>query len=232
MSPTLRPLPDGFRPAAVILDLDGTLTDNMPVHAEAFARFVAGHGLPPMTPELRRRLDGKRNRDIFPVLFQRSLSPAELRRFGTEKEALYRELSRGRLRPLPGLEAFLEALTAAAVPVALATSAPAENVPHTLGELGLQERFPVVVRADEVPRGKPAPDVFLAAARRLGRPPEACLACEDSPMGLAAARAAGMRTLGLTTTFPAPELAPLAGLVVPDFRSLLQDGPGPQGGGR
>lgn len=232
MPPKSPPPLDGPPPAGVVLDLDGTLTDNMPLHGEAFDRFARRHGLPALTPELRRRLDGKRNRDIFPVLFGRPLSEDELRAFGAEKEGLYRELSRGRLEPLPGLHAFLDALAAAGVPVAVATSAPAENVPHTLGGLGLADRLRTVVRADEVPRGKPFPDVFLAAAGRLGVAPTACLAVEDSPMGLRAARAAGMRTVGLTTTFPAAELASLADLVAADYLDLLDRLPLPTGGGR
>jgi HAD superfamily hydrolase (TIGR01509 family) len=150
---------------------------------------------------MRARFDGKRNRDIFPVLFGRALPEEELRALISEKELLYRQLSCGQLSPLPGLVELLDALDAAAVPVALATSAPAENVEHTLRELGLGERLTRVVRSDQVARGKPHPDVFLAAAAALEAPAERCIAFEDAPMGVLAARAAGMRCVALTTTF-------------------------------
>jgi HAD superfamily hydrolase (TIGR01509 family) len=195
-----------FRPRGVVFDLDGTIVDNMALHAEAFATFVVRHGLPPLTHEDRLRLDGKRNRDLFPLLFGRPLADAEWRAHADEKESLYRELSAGRLAPLPGLTRLLEGLDARGIPAAVATSAPAENVAHTLGELGLEARLPVVVRADQVSRGKPFPDVFLAAAAALGVPPAACLAFEDAPAGVAAAKAAGMVCVALTTGFSAVTL--------------------------
>ena len=104
-------------------------------------------------------------------------------------------------RALPGLVDLLDAFDSACVPIALATSAPAENVEHTLRELGLVARLTRVVRSDQVARGKPHPDVFLAAAAALRVRPERCLAFEDAPMGVLAARAAGMHTVAVTTTF-------------------------------
>jgi beta-phosphoglucomutase-like phosphatase (HAD superfamily) len=136
-----------------------------------------------LTADMRARLDGKRNRDIFPILFERDLSEDDQRRFAEEKEAVYRELSRGRLAPLPGLVPLLDVLDRRRLPTALATSAPLENVTHTLSELGLTRRLTHVVRSDTVARGKPHPDVFLAA------------------------RAAGMRCVALTTSFAAGTFA-------------------------
>jgi beta-phosphoglucomutase len=187
----------------VVFDLDGTLVANMGIHAEAFARFVSRHGLPPLDEAARARLDGKRNRDIFPELFGRELAEPDLVAYASEKEALYRELSRGRLTPLNGLARLLDRLEARGIPAALATSAPADNVRHTLAELGLVTRLGRVARSDEVPRGKPHPDVFLAAARLIGAHPARCLAFEDSPSGVLAARAAGMTCVAVLTSFSA-----------------------------
>jgi HAD superfamily hydrolase (TIGR01509 family) len=186
---------------AVIFDIDGTIVDNMHLHAEAFARFAERHGLPPLTTEDRARLDGRRNSEIFPILFKREVPRDEWLAYEHEKEGLYRELSRGRLMPMKGLHGLIDRLRASGIPMALATSAPEANVTHTLGELGLAGAFPVIVRGDQVPRGKPAPDVFLEAARRLGVEPAACLVFEDAPMGIAAAQAAGMAVVALTTSF-------------------------------
>jgi HAD superfamily hydrolase (TIGR01509 family) len=208
-----------------IFDLDGTIVDNMAVHAEAFAIFVARHHLPPMTVEDRKRLDGKRNRDIFPDLFGRALSEPELAAFATEKETLYRELSKGRLVPLRGLGRLLARLDDRHVPLAIATSAPPDNVVHTLAELSLAGHFRTIARSDEVPRGKPWPDVFLAAASRIGAPPEDCVAFEDAPAGIAAAAAAGMTTVALTTSFARAVFAgqdPPADWIVSDFEEFLE----------
>lgn len=190
-----------FRPRAVIFDIDGTIVDNMAIHAEAFGVFAARHGLPPLTAADRAKLDGRRNSEIFPVLFGRDMSRDEWRGYEDEKEGLYRELSRGRLVPLAGLLALLDRLTAEAVKLALATSAPEPNVTHTLRELNLETRFPVIVRGDQVAQGKPAPDVFLEAARRLEVSADDCVVFEDAPMGVVAAQAAGMRVVALTTSF-------------------------------
>lgn len=217
-------------PCAVIFDLDGTVVDNMALHAEAFAVFAARHGLPPLTEADRVKTDGRRNSEIFPLLFGREMAREEWQAYEAEKEALYRDLSRGRLRPVAGLTALLDRLEAAGAAVALATSAPELNVVHTLGETGLTERFSVIVRGDQVGRGKPAPDVFLAAADRLGLPPARCLVFEDAPMGITAARAAAMPCVALTTTFSAAMLAALPDppdAAYADFEAFLAAGAGP-----
>jgi HAD superfamily hydrolase (TIGR01509 family) len=207
-----------------IFDLDGTIVDNMPAHVEAFAVFAERHGLPPLTLDDRKRLDGRRNREIFPDLFGRPLTEAEQQAYADEKEALYRERSAGRLVPAAGFLRLLDRLDAHAIPVAIATSAPPANVSHTLAQLGLASRLTCIVRGDQVPRGKPFPDVYLAAAARLGLAPAGCVAFEDAPIGVIAARDAGMRTVAVSNSFtPDVFLAPSVGadLVVRDFEEYL-----------
>ena len=191
-----------FRPRGVVFDLDGTLTDNMAWHTEAFATFLERHGLPRLTMEMRQRIDGKRNAEIFPILFGRDVSAEETRQFEEEKEGAYRELSRNRLQPIAGVLTLLARLEQKGIGVAVATSAPEKNVAHTLGAIGLADRLACVVRSDAVPRGKPHPDVFLHAARELGVAPAACLAFEDAPVGVTAAVRAGMRCVAITSSFP------------------------------
>jgi HAD superfamily hydrolase (TIGR01509 family) len=218
------PLQD-FRPQGVIFDLDGTLTDNMACHVEAFALFLVHHGLPALTMAMRRRIDGKRNSEIFPILFARELSADEIRLFSEEKESAYRELSQERLQPLAGAVTLLERLAARGISVAVATSAPERNVAHTLSAIGLAERIGVVTRSDTVARGKPFPDVFLQAAREIGVVPEACLAFEDAPVGVAAACSAGMRCVAITSTFSAAALAasdPPPDAAYRDFEAYLE----------
>jgi HAD superfamily hydrolase (TIGR01509 family) len=214
--------------SGVVFDIDGTLLDNMPFHIEAFEAFTAAHGLPPLTLEMRKWMDGRRNSDIFPRLFDRPMTAAEVAELSHQKESAYRQLSAGRLEPLDGLLRLLDALDATHVPVALATSAPRENVEHTLRELDLASRLTVIARSDEVAHGKPEPDVFLEAARKLGVNAKDCVAFEDAPMGVVAAARAGMTVVAVTTSYPADVLGttdPPAALVVTHFDELL-DGHG------
>ena len=217
-------MPALSRPRAVIFDLDGTIVDNMALHAEAFSIFAERHGLPPLTASDRAKLDGRRNSEIFPVLFGREMARDEWLAYEREKEGLYREISRGRLTPIGGLEALLDRLASERIGVALATSAPEANVAHTLRETGLTAAFPVVVRGDQVARGKPAPDVFIEAARQLAVPTASCLVFEDAPMGVVAAQAAGMPVVALTSSFSASHFQTLEAppdLVCADFDDFL-----------
>jgi HAD superfamily hydrolase (TIGR01509 family) len=218
--------PIRFNPRAVIFDIDGTIVDNMHLHAEAFGVFAERHGLPALTPADRARLDGRRNSEIFPILFNRDVGRDEWQAYEREKEGLYRELSKGRLRPIKGLQALIDRIQEAHLPMALATSAPQLNVEHTLAELGLSNTFAIIVRGDEVARGKPAPDVFIEAARRMNVDAADCLVFEDAPMGIEAAHAAGMRVVALTTSFQMAhlqQLDPAPTFVCCDFDEFLSE---------
>jgi HAD superfamily hydrolase (TIGR01509 family) len=217
-----------FRPRAVVFDLDGTLVDNMTLHAQAFERFAEAHQLPPLTMDLRRRIDGKRNSEIFPMLFEREMTMEEVLAFEEEKEGAYRQLSRGRLVPVRGALTLLARLASHGIGVAVATSAPLKNVAHTLAETGLDVRLPVIARGDEVARGKPFPDVFALAAERLQVPADECLAFEDAPIGVAAAVGAGMTCVAVATTFSEAQFEahiPAPHATVSDYEAFLA-GPG------
>ena len=212
----------------VVFDLDGTLVDNMEWHARAFAVFGERHGRPPLAADQEVRLRGMRDTDFFPAFFARELTRDEVRAYSDEKEALYRELSEGRLAAVAGLDRLLRRLEAQGIPAVVATSAPAENVEHTLREIGFASRLRAVVRGDQVARGKPHPDIFLAAAARIGADPRSCLAFEDTPAGVEGAQAAGMTTVAITTRL-SPENFTAAGLhpeaLARDFDEFLS-GPG------
>ena len=108
---------------------------------------------------------------------------------------------------LPGVRELLDSLDANGVPRAIVTSTPRANLDLILASLGLTERFQALVAEEDASKGKPDPEGFLVAAERLGVSPAHCVVIEDAPAGLQAAKAAGMRAIGVTTTHPAPDLA-------------------------
>jgi HAD superfamily hydrolase (TIGR01509 family) len=115
------------------------------------------------------------------------------------KESLYREHAAGAVREIPGCTAYIRGQRAAGARIALATGAGRTNIDFNLRALGMLHDFDAIVGADDVQRGKPEPDIFLAAAARLGAAPENCVVFEDAPMGLEAARRAGMRAVCITS---------------------------------
>lgn len=206
---------------AFIFDMDGTLVDNMAYHAQAWLTLLEELGSPLDGETFLRRTAGLRNPEIAQLLLgSAGVGSSRQIRLFQRKEALYRSLYAPHQRPLPGLLAFLAEAERRGIPMAVATSAPPENIPYTLDGLDIRGYFRVVVGGDDVARGKPHPDGFLRAAELLGVEPAACLVFEDSLNGLEAARRAGMSAVALTTTHTAEELAPHAARVVADFRPL------------
>jgi len=190
-------LADGL---AMVFDMDGVLVNSNPWHTRAWMAFTRRHGLQP-AEEAVRLLQGKRNDEIIRELFGPGLSQAEIERRGAQKEALYRELIGPRLSEalVPGIIPFLETYRQA--PLALASNAERNNVDFLLDRAGLRQFFRVTLDCGQVERPKPHPDIYLRAAGLLNRAPENVIVFEDSPFGVEAARQAGMRVIGVSTTY-------------------------------
>jgi HAD superfamily hydrolase (TIGR01509 family) len=211
-------------PQGVVFDLDGTLADNMRFHIDAWVSYGASLGLSITRETVERDFAGKRNEEIFRQLFGASLPSSELERMAREKEATYRALYAPHAAPIDGLIPFLDALRRRGLRTAVATSAPSENRVWLLERLGLGERFHRVIGPESVERGKPFPDIFLAAARALELPPATCIAFEDAVNGVMSAVRAGMRVAALTTMTPAEALRQAgARWILPDYRALPAD---------
>jgi beta-phosphoglucomutase len=184
---------------ALLFDLDGVLVDSMPMHTEAWQLYLERLGIE--QPYLAERMHGKRNSELVSELIGRDLTPDVVFEHGAAKERLFRELilaaDLARFR-VSGLEEFLAQYEG--VPMAVASNAEPANIDFVLDELHLRKYFPVTVNGSEVRRPKPFPDVYLKAAERLGIKPANCIVFEDSPTGVAAGVAAGMRVVGVETT--------------------------------
>ena len=187
------------RPAAIIFDMDGVLLDSEPFGYEAMRRVLARYGVTYGLAE-NDEFVGRSTVESFHILRARhGLAPDEsemVRQFCEIKIAVVR----ARAAPLPGVPDVLHGARAAGFRLALASSAEIPVIDATVETLGLAALFELRVSSREVGRGKPAPDVFLETARRLGLPPAACLVVEDSRNGLLAAKAAGMRCVVVPCT--------------------------------
>jgi len=185
---------------ALIFDMDGVIVDSNPLHRESWAEYNRRQGIE-TTEEMHQRMYGKRNDMIIRDFLGAGLTDEEVFAHGAAKEALYREMLAPRLLKtlVPGLQAFLE--RHADLPKAIATNAEPPNVKFVLREAGLARFFQVIVDGHQVANPKPHPDVYLRAADLLGIPTQQCVVFEDSHGGVAAAIAAGMRVIGITTTY-------------------------------
>jgi HAD superfamily hydrolase (TIGR01509 family) len=165
--------------------------------------------------DIEARMHGKRNPELVRELIAADLPDEVVFEHGAAKERLFRELMAAEIERygIPGLVDFLDRYRD--VPKAVASNAERANIEFTLERMGLERHFQTIVDGWEVERPKPFPDMYLLAARRLGISAEDCIVFEDSPVGAAAGKAAGMRTVGVETI--PTEFAGLD-LVIRDFR--------------
>lgn len=193
-------------PWGAIFDWDGVIIDSSRHHELSWER-LAQEERRDLPPDHFKAGFGRKNQFIIPNILKWTTDPGEIERMGHRKETLYREvMGEGDLQPLPGVRLWLERLRAGGVPCAVGSSAPRENIDLALSRIGLAEFFDAIITAEDVTVGKPNPEVFLKAAVRIGRRPECCVVFEDAHVGIEAARAGGMRVVGVATTHPPEEL--------------------------
>ena len=215
--------PSASQGLALIFDLDGVVVDSMPVHTLAWERYLERLGI--HSPEIVAQMHGRRNDEIVRMFVDSNTAEAVVHGHGAAKEQLFRDLIGADLAShlVPGLGEFLT--SAAGTPLGVASNAEPANVnfvlDFVLNEAALRTHFQVVADGTAVERDKPFPDIYLHVAERLGVRAENCVVFEDSPVGILAARRAGMRVVGLLThseslddtdisvkNFLAPELKP------------------------
>lgn len=203
---------------ALIFDMDGTIADNMRFHDDAWERWHADQGLPFDRAGFFAKTAGRTGPDIVGELFPH-LRLDEVVALDDRKEDLYRAIYRPRLAPMSGLLALLDRADACNIPMAVGTAAPPGNIELVLDGLKIRHRFATIVAPSQGFRGKPHPDMFLAAAERMGVDPAHCLVFEDAPLGVEAARRAGMRAVALLTSAKAETFSAFDNLVaaMPDF---------------
>ncbi|MBU0927836.1 MAG: HAD family phosphatase [Spirochaetes bacterium] len=206
------------RVAAVLFDMDGTLLDSEPAYFESDRAFLSAYGID-YDEALNASFIGRGSMEMMRAL-ARSFPDSPLGDVPLEerirlKDEAYSRFAPARVAPFPASVALAKALAGMGVPLAIASGSSPDVIAVMLEASGLGGLFPVRVSSAEVPRGKPAPDIFIEAARRCGVAPEACLVLEDSRYGVAAALAAGMACVALPAPgSPGPEDFAVADMVV------------------
>jgi len=181
---------------AVIWDVDGVIIDSADQHRRAWKQMAEEQGLP-YSDEAFWASFGMRNADVIPRMFGVHGPADRITALANRKEAIYRQLLAAEATALPGARELMAALHAAGYHQALGSSAPEENIRIIVTLLELTPFLDAIVSGETVTHGKPAPDIFLAAAARLGIEPGHCLVLEDAPAGVAAAHAGGMRCIAV-----------------------------------
>ena len=222
MATTIEKIIPGWSIGAVIFDLDGTLVDNNPFHLKSWLQYLENMGRHISQEEFNRHLNGRTNKDAIEYIFGRKMDDAEAMVYTLEKETIYRQLYRPFIKPVNGLLELLSILKKQQLPMAIATSGIQVNIDFMFDHIPIRQYFTAIVNSAHIKKGKPDPEIYLTTAKQLNIPPANCLVFEDAVVGVNAAKAAGMKTIAVTTTQTKEELG-AANLVIRDFIELLEE---------
>jgi beta-phosphoglucomutase-like phosphatase (HAD superfamily) len=210
---------------ALVFDMDGTMVDSMACHAESWAVFTQRHGIHLGLAEVLRLTTGRTGVEAMRLLFPRALTDAETAALLHEKESVYRELFAPQFREVAGFRTFAAQAAAQGLRIGVGTAGDRHNIAFAMGHLRMQPPPQAIVGGDEGFAGKPEPAIFLEVARRLGVAPHECIVFEDAPLGIEAARRAGMAAVAVCTSHSAEQLAgPHVLTAVDDYHPLGKSG--------
>lgn len=207
---------------AALFDMDGVIVHTNPYHKKAFKIFLDKHDISISDQELKDHVYGRTNAEIFPYIFKDKYTPEKGEEWANEKEAIFRDLYKKDVEPVPGLIGFLDELQRREIKAAVGTSAPIENLNFIMDSLDLRHYFDAFLHSADVSEGKPNPEIYLKAADRLKIDPKFCVVFEDSVAGEKAGLNAGMKVVGVATTHTPDEFNG-AHLVIEDFKELTME---------
>jgi HAD superfamily hydrolase (TIGR01509 family) len=205
----------------VIFDMDGVIVNSNPAHEKAIKTFCSKHEKDVSDSFLNQNVYGRPNKEWIPDIFD-DISEDELKELSEEKENLFRDIFSPKDHAVECIHEFLDKLAEQDIPIDLATSAPQKNVHYILSQLSIEDHFSTVLGPDDIENGKPDPEIYLKAAKALGKQPENCVVFEDSIAGVKSGLKAGAKVMGLTTTESEDDL-PDCQLIIDDFCSLTVD---------
>jgi beta-phosphoglucomutase family hydrolase len=204
---------------AAIFDLNGTIIDDMVFHRKAWIEFCKRHGIKLTEEEFLAKFSGKNNKEILPALFQKELSDEKIQGLANEKEAIYREIYTPFIKEVPGCESLINKLKSRSLRLAVATTAVKDNRDFVLKALDLEKNFELIMGDEHVSKGKPDPEIYLTTANKLDINPSLCVVFEDTPSGVKAGKAAGMKVVGILTTHSEEDLS-AADIQVKDYNQI------------
>lgn len=207
---------------ALILDMDGTMVDSMPAHARSWEVFTQRHHIAMRVDEVLKKTTGKTGVECIRILMGDDVPEDRALVLINEKEAVYRDLFARDFSEVAGFRRFAGLAQDRGLKLSVATAGDKHNIAFVLHHLKLGRAPDAIVGGDEGIAGKPAPDLFLEAARRVGIAPAECIVFEDAPFGIEAAKRAGMRAVAICSTHKADELAgPHVVAQVRDYEELM-----------
>ena len=209
------------RAKADIWDMDGVIADTASYHFKAWQEVFHGRGVNYTEGDFRRNF-GKRNDSIIRDILGEETPQSEVDTITREKEETFRKVIGQDIKPFPGAVELLKSLREHGFRLALASSAPIENIRIITEGLGIDNYFHSIVTGRDVAEGKPSPQGFLLAAQKLGVEPKDCIVIEDAIAGVTACNRAGMRCIAVTNTHPGEKLAE-ADLVVDSLGEVAVD---------
>ena len=207
---------------ALIFDMDGTMIDSMGHHRLSWIEFARRHAIDLGVDEMMRRTTGRTGAECMNELFGREFSQEESWALIAEKEGIYRDLFAPVFREVAGFRAFAAAALAHGLAIGVGTAGDRHNIAFALQHLAMQPVPRVIVGGDEGLAGKPELAIFLEVAQRLGVEPAHCVVFEDAPLGIEAARRAGMQAVAVCSGHSAQDLAgPHVLAAIDDYQSSI-----------
>ena len=203
---------------AVIFDMDGVLTDTEPIHYQSWVKMAEEIGKD-FSKEFFKSTFGQQSVPITRKLVGTKVDDDSVKKWADLKENYFREMVKDKIIPLPGVLKLLKELSHLNFKLAVGSSGPPENVDLLLKTLKISHYFKTIITAADVRNGKPSPDVFLIASEKLQIVPSNCVVIEDAPVGIEAAKNAGMKCIALTTTHSTKDLL-VADLVIKDLSKI------------
>lgn len=187
---------------AVIFDMDGIIIDSEPIQSKSYELVLQKYGI---TPEYNAdgliQVLGVHSEGNWKLLKNKHKISESVYKLKEKKQEVYLELIKNNLSPMPGLINLLKFFKKKSLPLAIASSSTPKQISIIVDLLKISDYFDVMISGEEVKRGKPHPDVFLEAAKKLGVKPETCLVLEDAETGVLAGKAAGMKVIAVKNKY-------------------------------